>query len=75
MTPHLEQRLAETVATWSISLNCDCPGCSKRVDLLDYCDFWDGRRIDPVEHDTARSNCLDVICPNCGHDFEVCCQY
>jgi len=59
------------VATWSISLDCDCPGCGKYVDLLDYVDFWDGNRVAPCEHDTDNSTELDVVCPECGHGFEV----
>lgn len=41
-----------TRATWDISLDCECPGCKEYVDLLDFADFWDGRSIEPIEHDT-----------------------
>jgi hypothetical protein len=58
-------------ATWNISLDCECPGCKNDVDLLDYADFWDGRYLNPCEHDTDRSRGVEVVCPMCGHEFEV----
>ena len=67
---------AETMATWSLSLTCECPGCNEDVDLLDDPDFWDGREsMQAIEHGTDRTNNLEVICPKCGHEFEVCCEY
>lgn len=62
---------ADTNATWSISLTCECPACKEDVDLLDYPDFWDGRDLDLGEHGTARSKRVEVICPLCHHDFTV----
>lgn len=61
----------KTEAQWSISLDCDCPHCKEFVDLLEYPDFWDGRRLDVGEHHTDRSQNVSVTCPNCGSDFEV----
>jgi hypothetical protein len=66
---------AKTIATWNISLLCRCPRCKLDVDLLDYSDFWDGRKLDIGEHWTKRSNNLEVTCPDCYEDFEVCCEY
>lgn len=66
---------AKIIATWNISLLCRCPHCQIDVDLLDYSDFWDGRKLDVGEHETKRSNDLEVTCPNCYEDFEVCCEY
>ena len=38
--------------------------------------FWDDHEgLSPVEHGTERANNLEVICPECQHDFQVCCEY
>lgn len=72
-----ENVMAENVtATWTVELNCVCPGCNKPVDLLDYPDFWvDGRNLDVAEHNTDLSRNLEVICPACHHEFKVDCEY
>lgn len=62
-------------ATWSIELLCRCPGCGEYVDLLDYTDFWDCRRLELGEHDTEDSKGVDVVCPECEHEFEVDLKY
>jgi len=64
-----------TLATWHVSLNCECPKCAKYVDLLEYADFWDGRTLELAEHGTDTSRGVEVVCPNCGHEFEVDCEY
>jgi endogenous inhibitor of DNA gyrase (YacG/DUF329 family) len=58
-------------ATWSISLDSECPSCKEDVDLLDGGDFWDGRLLQPLENGTPRSRNVEVVCPKCGHEFEV----
>lgn len=58
-----------TIATWSIELNCTCPSCKKYVDLLDYPDFWDGRRVEAGENRTEKSINFEAVCPECGHEF------
>lgn len=63
--------VSRPTAWWSVELNCDCPACKEHVDLLDFPDFWDGRRLDIPEHDTERSTAVNVTCPECRHDFEV----
>ena len=62
-----------TIATWIIQLNCKCPHCDNHVDLLDYADFWDGRKIAAGEHGTERTENMEVVCPECGADFVVNC--
>lgn len=63
-------------ATWSISLDADCPECKEYVDLLDDPDFWDGRcSLDIGEHGTERSVGVEVYCPKCGAEFEVDLEY
>lgn len=59
-------------AAWSIALWVDCPGCEEHVDLLDYPDFWDGRNhIQVGERGTEATKDLEVVCPECGHEFNV----
>ena len=65
----------EVQALWDIALNCVCPSCKKYVDLLEAPDFWDGRKLKPIEHHTTIANDLEVVCPNCVHEFKVCCDY
>ena len=67
--------MAQNTATWSMSLNCDCPACGEYVDLLDDPDFWDGRNLDACEHMTERSFDIEVYCPKCGHEFTVDLEY
>lgn len=62
-------------ATWTVELNCECPNCKEHVNLLDYADFWDGRKLEVPEHGTERSKGVEVICPECDHEFEVDCHY
>jgi len=62
-------------AIWYIELTCDCPSCNECVNLIDFPDFWDGRSIEPGEHDTENSNELEVVCPECKHEFTVCCVW
>lgn len=62
-------------ATWSISLDTECPGCKEYVDLLRYSDFWDGRGLEVCEHNTERSEDVEVVCPECNHEFTVDLEY
>ena len=67
---------ASILAQWSVSLDCKCPKCNETVNLLDAPDFWDGLSdLDIPEHNTDRSNNLEVVCPECYHEFEVCCTW
>lgn len=70
-----ERIKAETEAQWSVSLDCDCPKCAKCVNLLDYADFWDGRKLEIPETGTENSDNLEVKCPECGAEFNVCCVW
>lgn len=67
--------MEKIAATWSVSLDADCPDCNAAVDLLYYADFWDGRQLDIAEHGTDRSDNQAVVCPNCGHEFTVKCVW
>lgn len=67
---------SEIMAQWDVSLDCRCPECHQWVDLLDYSDFWDGKqKLAIIEHDTERADNLEVVCPECNHNFSVCCTY
>ena len=65
----------KVIATWWISLNCDCPECGENVDLLDDPDFWDGRKLEIGENGTENSENVEVICPECDAYFNVICEY
>jgi hypothetical protein len=53
----------------------DCPACEEFVDLIQYADFWDERELDICEHGTVRSKNVEVVCPECGEEFYVECNY
>lgn len=64
------------IATWHVSLLTECPACKKRVDLLDYCDFWDAHsRLEIPEHHTERTTGMEVVCPDCSREFCVDLEY
>jgi predicted RNA-binding Zn-ribbon protein involved in translation (DUF1610 family) len=71
----MSKKPAEIIATWCVELNCDCPNCGEYVDVTKAEGFWDGNEITVPEQRTERSNNLEVVCPECGHEFEVCCEY
>lgn len=62
-------------AIWGIELHANCPRCKEYVNLLDYVDFWDGRKLDIGETGTERSRNVDVICPNCFEEFIADLEY
>jgi uncharacterized protein (DUF983 family) len=67
--------MTNVTAIWTVELNCTCPACNELVDLLDYPDFWDGRKLDIAENGTDRSRGVEVLCPECDHEFTVDCEY
>lgn len=68
--------MTKVTATWSISLDCQCPACGEDVNLTDGADFWDRPvKLEAGEHGTPRTDALPVHCPECLHEFEVCCTY
>jgi len=65
-------------ASWHVSLNVDCPGCKKYVDLIKLDDFW----LDHPNLQIGQSSFgyngifnLEVECPECGHKFKVDLEY
>ncbi len=67
--------MSAVTANWNITLDCHCPQCHEYVDVLDTPDFWDGRTMAIGEHGTDASKGVEVVCPECGHEFEVDCEY
>ena len=67
---------AAIIAQWHVELDCDCPKCGECVNLTDADEFWlDHRDLDIPEHGTAESDDLAVVCPECGEEFRVCCEW
>jgi len=73
--PETHAEVEPIEAQWSVSLDAECPQCEQYVNLLDYADFWDGRKLEIGEHDTKRSDAVEVVCPQCGFWFTVKCTY
>lgn len=66
--------MPDAIAKWSISLNCDCPNCGRRVNLLDRPGFWDDTGIVAAEWGTDATQDMRVACPLCGDEFVVDCE-
>jgi len=60
-------------AMWTVKLNCTCPKCDEWVDLLDYADFWDQHYSHLKIAEEVKD--LEVMCPECGHEFKVITSY
>ena len=71
----VEPVVSMPTATWGLSLDCECPNCERWVDLLAFPDFWDGRRLEPIENGTERSKGVEVACPECQYEFQVDLEY
>lgn len=61
-------------ATWSISLDVECPKCEDMIDITNADDFW-CNGMQAAEHDTPRTTDYEVTCPNCAHEFVVDFEY
>lgn len=71
LQPKVQPSTRET-ASWAIHLFCNCPECKQLTDLLDYADFWDGGRAFEIgEHDTENTKAVEVVCPECMHEYEI----
>jgi hypothetical protein len=63
-------------ATWSLSLDTECPACGEYFDMLCTPDFWeDSMGLEICEHGTERSEGFGTHCPKCDHEFEVDLEY
>ena len=61
----------EVQAEWHLDLYCDCPSCSKHVNLTEADDFWVDRNLQACEQREG----VEVYCPACGHEFTVTTVY
>ena len=62
---------AKNIACLSWSLDVECPGCKKDIDLSD-CDTDDfsiARRIFTNEWDKLQGH--EITCPHCTHEFAL----
>ncbi len=63
-------------AIWHVDLMADCPQCMQYVDLLAENEFWVGREnLMIAEHGTPRTTNMAVVCPECGCQFVVDCDW
>jgi len=58
-------------ATWFIYLDTECPKCRCDVDLLEAPGFWDNAKFQVGENGTKGTRGVSVVCPACGHGFDV----
>lgn len=66
---------AKNYATWSLSLDTECPACRKDFDVLAMDDFWEDHRIEVCERSTPATRDVEVECPHCSHQFAVDFKY
>lgn len=68
MTDHSREKV---IASWSISLDVDCPACGESFDIIiEEHDFL-LQRVDPLE---ARED-YETKCPYCDKEFRCDFQY
>lgn len=57
------------VATWAVSLDCECPHCYRDVDI--FADDWGDRNI----HVGESRKGVKVDCPYCDKEFNADLEY
>jgi hypothetical protein len=62
-------------AYWDISLNTECPHCTRWIDLTRTADFWEDCGFEPMEHRTHNTQNVKVWCPECNEMFMVDFEY
>ena len=67
--------MADTIASWYVSLDCNCTNCTMSFNLLEIPDFFDRTGIVLAESGTENSRGIEVSCPDCKHKFTVDCEY
>ena len=67
--------MSKNHATWSISLDVECPSCEHYFDMLEGDDFWHNNQLKPIEHGTEASRDVEATCPECEHEFLVDLEY
>lgn len=73
--------MSNPTATWSISLDIDCPFCNSYIDVIpttDDCDeiadFWEQFSND-MGQCLHNSKDIGVTCPECHKKFIIDCEY
>lgn len=66
-----------TKATWSFSLDTECPNCKIALNLddMNYYSYVSDLKLYICEQDTENSRNIEVHCHHCEHEFLVDCQY
>ncbi|CNF25221.1 Uncharacterised protein [Yersinia nurmii] len=67
----MSTELVKIYAKWEIQLHVTCPKCQERFDMMDDDDFRCDASLEPLESDTNATRDVDVICPDCEHEFTV----
>ena len=64
-------------ATWSFSLDVDCPSCqiSLNLDSINGYSYVSDLELHICEQNTENSENIEVFCHHCNHKFLVDCQY
>ncbi|ECD6619164.1 TPA: hypothetical protein G8M64_004631 [Salmonella enterica] len=63
--------MANQKAIWAITLHTECPKCREYFDIIHHNDdFWVDANFDTCEQDTPATTDVEVVCPECGHEFE-----
>lgn len=60
------KELPKVTASFSISLDCECPFCGETNDV-----FFDIDKEQLSQDFNATDLEVDVVCPNCGEDFII----
>jgi len=58
-------------ASWTISIDAECPECEDSFDITQADDFWTEFNPEIGEHGTDRTENVEVICSHCEHEFKV----
>jgi len=66
-----DKKIVKLEATWSLSLDCECPKCGEDIDLMDDDNFWENNNIQACEWGTKKSRDVDAYCEKCEHEFKV----
>lgn len=61
----------KTIATWDISLVCECPECNDIFDIFNEFDIIQVKDIEIGEHGTNKTTNIEITCPECGSEFLV----
>ena len=75
ITDVIESEYIPVKANWNFTLDATCPSCRECVDVTAESSFWDGKSLKSGEYGTEDSTNIDTICPLCGHEFKITCEF